>query len=102
MANRRVMSRINRAGLCGWSESFKLPLDDWTPQSAPWEGYRGFGRYNMDLSAVARGRAPLLAAAIAGGILLGFTLAFRLDEEARRRIQKTLYELRELPFRVLI
>ncbi|MGQ9475828.1 MAG: hypothetical protein ACUVRX_04005 [Actinomycetota bacterium] len=56
----------------------------------------------MDLSAVTRGRAPLLAAALAGGFFLGFTLAFRLDEEARRRVRKTLYELRELPFRVLV
>lgn len=88
--------------MCGWSESLKLTFDGWTPQSASWEGYRGFGRYTMDLSAVARGRAPLLAAALAGGIFLGFTLALRLDEEARRRMRKTLYEFRELPFRVLV
>ncbi len=43
-----------------------------------------------------------MAATLAGGLVLGFALAFRLDEEARRRIRKTLFELRELPFRVLV
>lgn len=56
----------------------------------------------MHRGSVTRGRAPLLAATLAGGLFLGFALAFRLDEEARRRLRKTFFELRELPFRVFV
>ncbi len=55
--------------------------------------YRGSGT---------RGRAPLLATTLAAGIFVGFVLSFRLDEETRRRLRKTLFELRELPFRVFV
>jgi hypothetical protein len=36
------------------------------------------------------------------GALIGGSWAMRLDEEQRRRIRKTLFELGELPFRVFI
>ncbi len=36
------------------------------------------------------------------GACLGAAWAMRLDDEQRRRIQKNLFELRELPFRVFI
>lgn len=56
----------------------------------------------MDRGSMTRGRATLIAAALVAGIFLGFVMAFRLDEEARRRLRKTLFEMRELPFRVLV
>jgi len=56
----------------------------------------------MARSSVTRGRAPLVAAALAGGLLVGFAVAFHLDEESRRRLRKAFFELQELPFRVLV
>ncbi|WP_287155165.1 hypothetical protein [Candidatus Solincola tengchongensis] len=56
----------------------------------------------MEPGSVTRGRAALLAITLAAGLVVGFVLAFRLDEEARRRLRKTIFELRELPFRVFL
>jgi len=36
------------------------------------------------------------------GALLGIVWSMRLDDEQRRRIEKNLFELREMPFRIFI
>ena len=41
-------------------------------------------------------------ALVAAGLVLGFGYAVNLSEEDRRRIKKALFELKELPRRVLV
>lgn len=53
------------------------------------------------------GKPPLKSAmpfvfCLCMGACLGAAWAMSLDDEQRRRIQKNLFELRELPFRVFI
>jgi hypothetical protein len=46
--------------------------------------------------------APVLFLCLGLGAIIGATWAIRLDDERRRAIKKNLFELREMPFRVLI
>ena len=45
---------------------------------------------------------PVLFLCLGLGALAGVAWALRLDDERRRAITKNLFELREMPFRVLI
>ena len=46
--------------------------------------------------------APVLFLCLGLGAFIGAAWALRLDDEQRRAIKKNLFELREMPFRVLI
>lgn len=53
------------------------------------------------------GNSPLKSAlpyvvCMCAGALLGIVWSMRLDDEQRRRIEKNLFELREMPFRIFI
>jgi len=57
------------------------------------------------MTAIGKNRArsvPVLFLCLCLGALAGAAWAFSLDDEQRRRIKKGLFELREMPFRVLI
>jgi hypothetical protein len=45
---------------------------------------------------------PVLFLCLGLGALAGAAWAFRLDDEQRRAITKNLFELREMPFRILV
>ena len=57
------------------------------------------------MTAIGKNRAktaPVLFLCLGLGALIGAVWAFRLDDEERRAIKKNLFELKEMPFRVLI
>lgn len=48
------------------------------------------------------GTALPFLACLCTGACLGILWAMRMEEERKRRLRKTFFELRELPFRVFI
>jgi hypothetical protein len=71
-------------------------------KNVPWRGCC-IGRVVM--TAIGKNRnnvIPVLFLCLGLGAVIGAAWALRLDEEKRRIIKKNLFELREMPYRVLV